>query len=350
MISVKNIYWMLAYAFNNINATESEKISKEEFENIYELLCVMLTQELSKLIKRGLYKEYVTKEEELSNLRGKILLGESIKSNSPKKSKMICEYDEYSENSYLNKIIKTSANYLINSGKVKDKTKIKRLKNNLLFLSEVDVLDKNTINWSLIKYTKNNKAYTFAINIAHLIIDGLLANKADGTIDFNNYVNDQEMHKLYEKFILEYYRFHYKNLHASVPQVEWNTDKDNPMIKLLPKMQTDITLYYEDRTLIIDAKYYSNMYQNNPLFDKNTFKSNNLYQIFTYVKNEDKEKNGKVSGMLLYAKTDENDEQWAEYNMDGNKIIISNLDLNDSFDKVQLHLNSIAEKFIDNKI
>ena len=122
------------------------------------------------------------------------------------------------------------------------------------------------------------------------------------------------------------------------------------MIKLLPKMQTDITLYYEDRVLIIDAKYYSNMYQNNPLFDKNTFKSNNLYQIFTYVKNQDKEKNGKVSGMLLYAKTDENDEQWAEYNMDGNKIIISNIALGDNFNKVQQHLNNIAEKFINNKI
>ena len=185
---------MLAYAFNNINATESERINKEEFENIYELLCVMLSQELSKLIKRGLYKEYITNEEELSNLRGKILIGESVKFNTSIKSKMICEYDEYSENSYLNKIIKTAANYLIQSGKIKDKLKIKRLKNNLIFLSDVDILDKNAINWRLIKYTKNNKAYTFIINISHLIIDGLLMNKDDGTIEFKNYVNDKEMH------------------------------------------------------------------------------------------------------------------------------------------------------------
>ncbi len=349
MISIKNIYWMLAYAFNNISATENEKVNKEDFENIYELFCVILTQELSKLIKRGLYKEYITKEDELTNLKGKILIGETLKKNPSLKSKIICEFDEYSENSYLNKVIKTSAEYLIKSGKIKDKLKVKKLKNTLIYLNDVDVLDKKNINWSSIKYTKNNKAYTFAINIAHLIIDGLLTSKEDGTIDFNNYINDQEMHKLYEKFILEYYRFHYKNLRASVPQVEWNVE-ENSMIKLLPKMQTDITLYCEDRILIIDAKYYSNMYQNNPLFDKNTFKSNNLYQIYTYVKNQDKDKLGKVSGMLLYAKTDENDEQWAEYNMDGNKIIISNMDLSDSFHKVQLHLDSIAEKFIKKEI
>ena len=350
MISIKNIYWMLAYALNNLNALEVEKINKEEFENIYELFCVMLTQELSKLIKKGLYKEYITKEEELSNLRGKILIEESVKINSSIKTKMVCEYDEYSENSYLNKVIKTSANYLLKSGKIKDKLKIKKLRNNLLFLTEVDILDKKCINWSSIKYTKNNRAYAIAINIAHLIIDGLLTTKDDGTIDFKNYVDEQEMHKLYEKFILEYFKFHYKDLRASASKVEWNVEKENSMIKLLPKMQTDITLYYKDRILIIDAKYYSNMYQNNPLFNKNTFKSNNLYQIFTYVKNKDREKSGKVSGILLYAKTEENDEQWAEYDMDGNKIIISNIDLSDNFDKVKLHLNRIADKFINNEI
>lgn len=92
------------------------------------------------------------------------------------------------------------------------------------------------------------------------------------------------------------------------------------------------------------------MYQNNPLYDKDTFKSNNLYQVYTYVKNQDKDRTGKVSGMLLYAKTDNNEEQWAEYDMDGNKIIISNLDMSESFEKVQYHLNSIAEKFIKYEI
>ena len=94
---------MMAYAFRNINEQEIKKIKEENFENIYELLCTMITIELSKLIKKGLCREYITVDEELSSLKGKILINESIKKNLQLKAKMYCSYDEYSSNIYLNK-------------------------------------------------------------------------------------------------------------------------------------------------------------------------------------------------------------------------------------------------------
>lgn len=75
---------------------------------------------------------------------------------------------------------------------------------------------------------------------------------------------------------------------------------------MLPVMQTDITLTKGEKTLIIDAKYYSSTLQQH--YDRMTIYSNNLYQIFTYVKNKEvelKDKPHEISGMLLYAKTDE---------------------------------------------
>ena len=68
-------------------------------------------------------------------------------------------------------------------------------------------------------------------------------------------------------------------------------------------MKTDITLEYQGNILIIDTKYYSHTMQTNSLFNSKTIHSGNLYQIFTYVKNKDIENSGKVSGVLLYAKT-----------------------------------------------
>ncbi|MCI8446130.1 MAG: 5-methylcytosine-specific restriction endonuclease system specificity protein McrC [Bacilli bacterium] len=347
MISIKNIYWMMAYAFRNINEQEIKKIKEENFENIYELLCTMITIELSKLIKKGLCREYITVDEELSSLKGKILINESIKKNLQLKAKMYCSYDEYSSNIYLNKIIKSTCMYLIKSKKVKDIIKIRKLKNVLSYLNDIEELESYHINWNSIKYSKNNKMYRVIINICYLVFNGLLLNREDGSIEFRNYIDDQEMHKLYEKFILEYYRCHYHSLSANASEIEWNT---SDMINLLPKMQSDIMLYSGDRKLIIDAKYYSNMYQSNQYFNKEKFKSNNLYQIFTYVKNEDKEENGKVTGMLLYAKTDDNDEQWLVFKLGKNEFIISNLDLSEDFEKVEKHLNMIAERFINNEL
>lgn len=344
-ISIENIYWMLAYAFRCINEKSASKMSDEKFENIYDLFSVMMFIELNKQVKRGLNKEYIPVSENTSTIRGKIVINDMARNSYKNTSKLLCEYDEYSSNSYLNKIVKTACHYLIKSNKIKEKDKVIKLKNSLLYFDGVDIIDPNTIKWDFIKYNRFNSSYKILINISYLVLKGLLISKKNNQFDFKDYVDDQKMHKLYEKFILEYFRYHYKELKPSVPQVAWNVDEDNEYIYLLPKMQTDITLYKDDRTLIIDAKYYNNMYQNNTLYDKDTFKSHNLYQIFTYVKNEDKNNTGKVSGMLLYAKTDNNEKQYAEYEMGNNKIIICNLDLSKDFNYVQEQLNDIADRF-----
>lgn len=52
---------------------------------------------------------------------------------------------------------------------------------------------------------------------------------------------------------------------------------------MLPTMQSDILLSDGTRTLIIDAKYYSQNVQRR--FDRETVRSANLYQIFTYAEN-----------------------------------------------------------------
>ena len=108
-------------------------------------------------------------------------------------------------------------------------------------------------------------------------------------------------------------------------------------------MQTDIMLTYKEKVLIIDAKYYGHTTQNQ--FGVHTLHSNNLYQIFTYVKNKEHELGGKpheVSGMLLYAQTDESILPNNEYRMSGNKITVRTLDLNQNFEEISADLNAIA--------
>ena len=75
--------------------------------------------------------------------------------------------------------------------------------------------------------------------------------------------------------------------------------------------------------------------------------SNNLYQIFTYVKNKEAELTDKphnsVSGLLLYAKTDEQIQPDNEYTMSGNRISVKTLDLNCDFEIIKEQLNRIAK-------
>jgi len=83
------------------------------------------------------------------------------------------------------------------------------------------------------------------------------------------------------------------------------------------------------------------------LFDTHTLHSNNLYQIFTYVKNKDMQfgdKPHEVSGMLLYARTDETIQPDGAYQMSGNKISVRTLDLNQAFSMIASQMNAIVEE------
>ena len=53
-----------------------------------------------------------------------------------------------------------------------------------------------------------------------------------------------------------------------------------------------------------------------------------------------------VSGMLLYAKTDEDIYPENEYHMSGNKIAVTTLNLDTDFTKIKIQLNGIAERFL----
>ena len=147
-----------------------------------------------------------------------------------------------------------------------------------------------------------------------------------------------------EAFNAGYYRYHHPELKANPDQIDWDTDQE--CLDLLPTMQTDITLKKDGKTLIIDAKYYGTILQEN--FDVQTIRSANLYQIYTYVKNLDKNHTNNVAGMLLYAKTQASIQPDNEYVIGGNRIIVKTLDLDVPFAGIAEQLERIAETMDDN--
>ena len=295
-------------------------------------------------IKRGLERVYVTRTEAISALKGRIEISESIKECTEVKNQMVCNFDEFSVNSYKNQIIKTTAQILLKSNI--SATRKKELKKVLVFLSEVNTLDPYRINWKL-QYNRNNQTYQMLISICYLVIKGLLQNTSEGKSKMMDFFDEQRMCRLYEKFILEYYRTEHKELTACAPQIQWALSEDDDF-DMLPKMQTDITLKSKDEStiLVMDAKFYTHNTQ--VQFDKHTIHSHNLYQIFTYVKNLEAAKadsNVTISGMLLYVKTVDQIQPDNVYHMSGNEIAVKTLDLNKDFADIRRTLDDISERY-----
>jgi 5-methylcytosine-specific restriction enzyme subunit McrC len=342
MIRIQNIYYMLAYAFQILKEQGYSNVATEEFENTADLLSAILVKGISIQIKRGLSREYVEEIEVLSGLRGKIDVTDSIKKQTLIQQRLVCNYDEFSVDSYKNQIIKTTAELLMRYDIPLPRKK--ELRNLMLYFKDVKTLDPYSINWN-IQYNRNNQTYRMLISICYLVIKGLLQTTSNGQLKLMTFLDEQRMCRLYEKFILEYFKKEYPQIKTAASQIDWALD--DGIGTMLPTMQSDIMLSYEGRTLIIDAKYYSHTTQ--VQYDVHKLHSNNLYQIFTYVKNKAVE-GGSVSGMLLYAKTDEEIQPNQQFKMSGNTICVRTLDLDCDFTQVSSQLNNIADAFIEGKI
>ena len=74
-----------------------------------------------------------------------------------------------------------------------------------------------------------------------------------------------------------------------------------------------------------------------------------MYQIFAYVKNKAamKENPKSVSGLLLYAGTDEEITPNQAYSMSGNRISVETLDLNQDFSEIKAHLDRIVMDYFE---
>lgn len=341
-IPIRNIYYMLSYAFSSLKLRSYENLAAEEFENIYNLMAAILYKGIGRQIKQGLYREYVDHRDNLAGLRGKIHMPGTIQNRMAHKQLINCQFDELSENIPLNQILKTTITLLSKCKDVDAKYK-DDLASLRPFFSGIDTIDPASIRWDTIPYQRNNSSYRMLISFCQLILEGMLITTDTGEYRLANFLDDQQMSHLYEKFILEYYVQTHPELKASASQIPWDVDCIDPY---LPTMQSDVMLTKGDKTLIIDAKYYSRTMQTN--FGVSKIRSANLYQIFAYVKNAAAHSDHpeKISGMLLYAKTDEEIQPDSVYTMGGNQIHVRTLDLNQKFEKIKTQLDGIAAEYL----
>lgn len=342
MIPIGNIYYMLSYAFRVLNEDGYKDFALEDFENSMDLSAAILIKGVSREIKRGLHRDYISKSEALSGIKGKIDISESIKTMAIYKKQLVCSYEEFTENSYLNRILKTTMELLLSADI--DRSRKKEIRKLLVYFGQVDSLDPYRINWSL-NYHRNNRSYEMLIAISYMVIQGLLQSSGEGKARLMNFT-EKHMHRLYERFLLEYYKKEHPELKVAAPHISWQVDDESS--QWLPLMNTDLVLSKEDKHLIIDAKYYTKVMQYN--YSTAKVRSSHLYQIFAYIKNKEAKlgQEAKVAGMLLYAGTDEEHQPENSYSILGNRIDVRTLDLSGDFGIIRDMLDWIVEDiFLD---
>lgn len=188
-----NIFiYMLMYAYDVKLSNEQIASCANEEHTILEVFVQMFAINLLNELKKGLYKEYLTKQDNLPVLKGKYLINENLKYNFTK-NKIYCEYDEFSENNSLNQFFLYAVKYLQKF--VKDKKLLKQCE---LVFDEVEYKSVDINRVETINFNRLNVRFKISFEIALLLLKQSipLFNQ-----DKKSFAFLFDMNVLFEKFI-----------------------------------------------------------------------------------------------------------------------------------------------------
>ncbi|WP_228711721.1 McrC family protein [Arcobacter arenosus] len=245
-----NIFiYMLLKAYDiKISNPDIANLQNTNFKYL-ELFIRFFADSLLHELKRGIYKTYITREENLKVLRGKYLIEKNFQNFYH--MNIYCEFDEFSTDNELNKFflyaIKIFKRYSSYSNLHKCDSVFDEV-----YYSHIDI---NRINF---KFDRLNQRFEKSYEIAMMILKKLSPLVNNSTQKSFAFLFD--MSEVFEKFIGNLY----KEIDSStLLQCERNFGN----LKLKPDIKTE--------TQIIDTKYKL-------VKNKDDLKTHDKYQMFTY--------------------------------------------------------------------
>lgn len=124
---------------------------------LLEIFITMFLEGLSKLVQKGIKSDYITKEENLKFLKGKLKIGEQIKHNTIHKERFYVEYQEFSSDRVENRLIKTTLKFLYK--KAKTNKNQQRIREFLFVFDEISTCQDIKIDFSKVKPNRQMKDY-----------------------------------------------------------------------------------------------------------------------------------------------------------------------------------------------
>jgi len=161
----------------NITEVESKKIllkmlktlKKSPFKNFHmaelksskmpllEIFITMFLDEVSKLIQKGIKNDYISKQENLHFLKGKLKISEQIKQNYIHKERFFVEYEDFMSDRVENQLIKTTLQFLYKKSRL-NKNQL-RIREFIFVFDDISSCHDITNGFKKVKLTRDMKDY-----------------------------------------------------------------------------------------------------------------------------------------------------------------------------------------------
>jgi len=270
-IKPENLFGMINYAFELDQWEFPEGGFYYDQENyLIEIIVRAFVLVCENVLKQGLYKSYVTFQNNILYLKGKLLLKQHMINVLENRPQFACEYDELEYDNLENQIILFCLKRCYSSTKIEFLKR--KIRSQILQFSNV-VSDTYITkeDFKKINYTRQNQHYKKILDLGKIIIE------SSGIVDF--YANARhkipsffvDMNEIFEKFVARLAKETFHNIYTvseQESQVAWTFEEGKKK-----NIRTDILLVNKktNQRTVLDTKY------------KPDLRESDYYQIFFYI-------------------------------------------------------------------
>jgi 5-methylcytosine-specific restriction enzyme subunit McrC len=281
----QNLLYMLSITRNIIGEERDLAAIGNQKMPLLEQLITLFAERTLKELRRGIDHSYVTQEENIHQLKGKLIVSQHAVKNAVHQERVYCRYDIFISDTVINRILKASCRILLSLSR--STTSQKKLREIVFLLDEVTDLDIAEHHFSDIHYNRNTERFKSLCNFSMLIIKGMSPIWTKGKdVSFSLLF---PMEKLFEEFIARYIHryaeelgFLREKIHVqAVGRREWLLQRENDN---RDKFQLKPDFVVDDEQgkprLILDTKWKHLKSDNED--SKNGVSQSDIYQLYAY--------------------------------------------------------------------
>ncbi|WP_026507827.1 McrC family protein [Butyrivibrio sp. MC2013] len=244
--------------------------------DLYELFINMYLQEVRQLIKHGLRSSYVSQEDNLRYYKGKLIVGQHVRSNIAHKEKFYVAFDEFHPNRPENRLIKSTLMKLQKLTSSAENSK--EMRQMLSHFEMVDPSDNYEKDFSKVVIDRNTKDYEMLMKWSQVFLMNKSFTTFSGKTDSRALLFPME--KVYESYVAKEMK------KAFVPD-GWSVSSQDRGYFLFEEphqqfaLRPDIVMKRGARTIIMDTKWKSladNEFKNYGITQAD------MYQMYAYSK------------------------------------------------------------------
>ena len=348
LIPIQNLYYLLCYAWGLPEQRDWVSVDADSCPSVVDLMARLVCKGADVLLKRGLAKEYVAYQDEIAGVKGKLELTETLKRGLYREGKTVCSIDDLTGNILLNQIVYTTLYKLVGDKELKAEIH-NDLRRTFLRFPKVDIIFLSPSVFKKVRLNRNNRFYRLIVNVCQLLYEQMLPDKEHpGEYKFIDFTRDEDqMNRIFEAFLLNFYQKESSDFYPIVrsTKIHFQLKPLEEEDDLLPEMITDVTLDNpkEGRRIILDAKYYQEMFSSRFEGGTKKLRREHISQIQSYIDNQedpDVPYTLRTNGIMVYPMANVQFTE-ANYQYRNHRLRFCALDLAQDWRKIDQRLRKI---------